>query len=50
MYGRLDPLLFRLKNGEMRFLKLVDSGAPSVAFDLCKMGELFPLERKGEEI
>lgn len=50
MYGRLDPLLFRLKNGEMRFVKLADSGTPSVAFDLYEMGELFPLEREGEEI
>lgn len=38
------------KNGGMRFLKLGDSRSPSVALDLYKMGELFPLERKGVEI
>lgn len=46
----MDSLLFGLKNGEMRFLKLTDSSSPSVAFDFYKMGELFPAERKGVEI
>lgn len=39
-----------VKNGEMRFLKLGDSSSPSVAFDVYKMGELFPLKRKGVTI
>lgn len=42
--------LIWVKNGEMTFLKLTDSSSPSVAFDFYKMGELFPLERKGVEI
>lgn len=39
-----------VKNGEMRFLKLGDCSSPSVAFDLYKMGELFPLKRRGVKI
>jgi len=50
VHRRLDSLLFGLRNGEMRFLKLGDSSSPSVALDLYEMGELFPLERKGVEI
>lgn len=43
-------ILIWVKNGEMRFLKLVDSSFLSVSPDLCKMGELFLLERQGMEI